>query len=68
MHAAGCPHSPLRPIAECPPLALVQKQVHFDLADNLGNTPSLPMDLVNFLEEDSTDEQIDSPKPLLPQL
>ena len=57
-----------RLVAECLPLALMQKQVRFDLANDLDNAPSLPMDLANFLGEDITHELIDTPHPLLPQL
>ena len=67
-HATGCPHSLPRPVAECPPLGLVQKQVSIDLTDDLGDAPSLAMDLASFLGEDITDEKIDAPCPLLPQL
>ena len=42
MHAAGYPLSLPRPVAECLPFGLVQKQVCFDLADDLGEIPSLP--------------------------
>ena len=61
MDAKGQPPSLQRPVAECPPLGLVQKQVQFDLANDLGDAPSLPMDLANFLGENATDEQIDAP-------
>ena len=44
MHTLGCPHLPLMPVAECLPLALAQKQVQFDLAEDLGEAPSLPID------------------------
>ena len=50
-------------MAECPPLGPVQKQVQFNLADDLGDAPSVPMDLANFLGENATDEQIDAPHP-----
>ena len=41
-------------------LAMVQKQVCFDLADDLGDALSLPTYLA------ITDEWIDTPRPLLP--
>ena len=66
MHATGCPHSLSRPVSQCLPLGQVQKQVHFDLANDLGNAPSLPTDLASFLGEDVTDEQIDAPCPPSP--
>ena len=60
-HATGCPNSPPRPVAECLPLGQVQKQVQFDMTDDLSNAPSLPMDLASFLGENVTDEWIDAP-------
>ena len=51
MQPAGHPHSLPRPVAECPPLGLAQKQVQFDLTDDLGNAPPLPMVLASFLGE-----------------
>ena len=62
-HTTGHPHSLLRPVAECPPFGLMQKQVHFDLATDLGKIPSLPTNLTSFLGEDITDEWIDVPSP-----
>ena len=62
-HATGCPHFQPRPVAECLPLGPAQKQVWFDLIDDLGNAPSLPTDLATFLGEDITDEQINLPVP-----
>ena len=66
MHAKGFSHSLLRPVADCPVLGPVQKQVSFDLADDLGDSPSLPMDLASFLGEDVTNVKIDTPHPLAP--
>ena len=66
MHTIACPHSPLRLVAECPPLVLAQKQVWFDLANDLGDALSLPTDLINFLGEDITDDWIDAPHPTAP--
>ena len=60
MHAKGHP-PPQRPAAECSPLGPVQKQVWFDLANDLGDVPSLPTHLANFLGENTADEWIDSP-------
>ena len=63
-HSNAChrmPYSPLRLVAEYPPLGPTQKHVCFDLANDLGNAPSLPMDLASFLAEDITDEWIDTP-------
>ena len=65
-HAEGCPHSPQRPVAECLPLCLVQKQVQFDMAHDLGDAPSLPTDLTNFSGENVTDGWIDAPCPSTP--
>ena len=48
-YAKGCPPSPQTPVAEFPPLAPVQKQVWFNLGDDLGEAPSLPTDLAHFL-------------------
>ena len=62
-HTTGHPHSLLRPVAECLPLGLVQRQVCFDLANDLGNASSLLPDLASFLGEDVTDEWIDTPCP-----
>ena len=39
----------------------MQKQVHFDLANDLGEMLSLTTNLVSFLGEDITDEWIDAP-------
>ena len=64
MYITGCSYSPPRPVTECPPLGLVQKQVWFDLANDLDNAPSLPMDLASFSAENITDEQIDTPQAL----
>ena len=55
-HTIGHPHCPLRLLAEFLPLAPAQKQVQFDLSEDLGEALSLPTDLANFLGEDSTDE------------
>ena len=55
------PPSPQRPVAECPLLGLVQKQVWFNLGKDLGEAPSLTMDLSSFLEGDATAEQNDAP-------
>ena len=55
------PHSPPRLVAEYLPLAPLQKQVCFDLANDLGNASSLPTDLANLLGEDVSNEQIDVP-------
>ena len=66
MHAEGYPLSLQRPVAECPPLGLVQRQVCFDLASDLGDAPSLPMDLANFIGKKPTDEWIDAPYPSVP--
>ena len=63
MPAKGWPPSLQRPVAECPPLGLVQKWVLFDLTNDLGDAPSLPTDLANFLGENITNEQIDTPCP-----
>ena len=43
MHAAGYPHSLPRPGAECLPLGPAQKNVWFDLTNDLGDALSLPM-------------------------
>ena len=53
-------------MTECPPLGPVQKQVQCDLTNDLGDAPSLPKDLANFLGENATDEQIDTPHPSAP--
>ena len=66
MHAKGCPPSLHTPVAECPPLAPVQKQVQFDLGNDLGEAPSLPTALANFLGGNAADEQYDTPQPLVP--
>ena len=66
MHATGCSHSLPRPVAECPPLGLVQKQVQFDLTDDLDDALWLAMDLASFLGEEVIDEQIDASCPPAP--
>ena len=66
MHTVECPHSLLRPVAECLPLATGQKWVQFYLAKDLGKVLSLPTDLANILGEDFTNEQIDAPHPPAP--
>ena len=66
MHAEGCPPSLHTPMAECPPLSLVQKQVWFNLGDDLGEAPSLPTDVANFVGGNASDEQNDPPHPQFP--
>ena len=51
---------------KCPPLAPVQKQVQFNMGDDLGESPSLPLGLVHFLGENAADEQNDTPQPSVP--
>ena len=65
-HTAIHPCSLLRLVVRCPPLGPAQKQVQFNLTDDLGEAPSLLMGLANFLEEDIADEHIDAPCPLAP--
>ena len=61
MHAEGCLPSPQKPVAECPPLGPLQKQVQFNLGNDLGEAPSLPTDLANFLGGNDADEWNDTP-------
>ena len=66
MHAKGYPPSLQKPVAECPPLGLVQKQVWFNLGNDLGEAPSLPLDLANFLGGNTTNKQNDTSHHLTP--
>ena len=68
MHTEGCFPSSQIPVAEYPPLSPVQKQVWFNLGNDLGEAPSLLMDLANFLGGNAANEQNDALHPLLPIL
>ena len=54
---AGHLGSLLRSTLMCLPPDPAQRQVSFNLPDDLGNTLQLPTDMVSFLGEDATDEQ-----------
>ena len=60
-HTKGCPPTTQTSVAEYPPLDPVQKQVQFNLGNDLSEAPSLPMDLANFLGGNAADEQNDAP-------
>ena len=66
MNATGCPHSLLRQVVEFQPLGPAQKQVWFDLVNDLGDALSPLMHLSSCLGEDITDKKIDAQCPLLP--
>ena len=61
MLADGCP-SLQRPMVECLPLDPVLQQVQFNLSKDLGEAPSLPMELANFLGGNATEEWTDAPQ------
>ena len=65
MHTAGCPHSPPGSATECSPQGPARKWVHFDLTEDLADTPPLLADLAHFLG-DATDEWIGAPCPPAP--
>ena len=62
-HTKVLPPSLQKPVTESPPLGPLQKQVQFNLADDLGRSPLLPMDLANFLGGNTTNEWNDAPHP-----
>ena len=66
MHAKGWPPFLKTPVAECPPLGLVQMQVWLNFRDDFGEAPSLPMDLANFLGGNAANEWNDAPHPSAP--
>ena len=66
MHTEGHPPSLQTPVAEYPPFSPLQKQAQFNLGDNLGEAPSLPTDLANFLGGNAGNEWNDAHHPLAP--
>ena len=67
MHATGCHCSSPGSATEYSPQGPAQKQVQFDLVDDLGNTLSLSADLASFFG-DATGEQINTPHPPAPSV
>ena len=57
---------PQEPMDECPPKDPVKKQVRFCIDEDLGDDPTLPTDLTNFLEGDSAEEWHNTQSPPFP--
>ena len=66
MHTEGHPPPTQEPIDECPPKDPVKKQVRFNMDEDLGENPTLPMDLTTFLKEGTAKEQDNAPSPSVP--
>ena len=61
-HTKGCPPPQQEPMDECPLKEVVKKQVRL----NLGDDPSLPMELTTFLEGGTAEEQDNASSPSVP--
>ena len=66
MHTKGCPPPPQEPVEECLPKDWMKKQVRFNVDEDLGNDPPLPMDLTTFPAGGTAEEWDNAPSPLLP--
>ena len=66
MHTKGCPSAPYELLDEYPPKDPVKKQLRFNVDEDLGDDPTLPMDLTTFLEEGIAKEWDNAPSPSIP--